>query len=436
MSQIIVAGFGCAGYHAVKAMRDGGYDGEILVCTDSPQAPYNPMLTTYYVSGKIERSGQLPFGTLDEIARRYDLTLCRQRVEQIKAAERVVCLKDGTERRFERLLISTGARAFAPKLTGSTGRDVYLMRTMEDADLLCRRLERGDVRSAVVVGASMTGIKLVELLHKRGVRCVLADAAQNIFPLSTLPETAERIEAHLRENHVDLLFGAGLTEIREQKDRLEVIFSNGEQRAADLVALCIGTRANTELVDTKEIAVDRGILVDEHMRTSAEHVYAAGDCSAGENLQTGRHQIIGLWANAGLQGECAGRNMIGVDCEYHGTILHNITGVFGTYFVGLGDNRCDGQRRTFTSLDRKIWVETVRGHDRLECVNLWGGYEISGVIKAIFVRQLTHPEIGLTAAETGRLRAAGLPEELLAELGVEGFHDGIGKEEESQNSRT
>ena len=415
---MIVIGFGFAGYYAVKAMRDGGYTGEIMVCTDVTEAPCNPMLSTYYVGGKIGRAGQMPFGGLEEIAERYHLTICRKRVALVNATRRIIQLEDGTEQEFERLLICTGARAFLPNLGEYSERNVVAMRTMEDADRLYNRLKCKDVRSAIIVGASMTGIKVVELLHKRGIHCTLVDAAQSIFPLSTLPETARKIETHVSGHEVDLMFGTGISEICEKDNRLEVIFSNGKRQHTDLVALCVGTRANTELVDTNEIAVDRGILVNSRMETSAPYVYAAGDCSAGTNLQTGQRQIIGLLANAAHQGECAGKNMIGVPAEYEGTILHNITAVFGEYFIGLGDNRCAGQHRTFTSFDGKIFVEMMKNGHRIECINLFGGYEISGIIKAIFVRQLNCPGAGVTAAEAGRLRAVGFPDELLKELGV------------------
>ena len=416
MARMIVAGFGCAGYSAVKAMRKAGYTDEIRVYSDVSEAPYNPMLTTYYVSGKIERPGMFPFGPLPEIAAKYDLTVCTERaVTAVCAEEKKVKLDDGSVCGYEKLLIATGARAFAPPIKGVPGRNIYMMRTLKDADDLLKTLEEEKIRSAVVVGASMAGIKVAELFARRGISCTLADFAPHIFPLAALPEAAERIEKRVRKRGVNLLFGAGISEIRDTGGRLISCFSTGERLESDVVVLCIGTRANTEIANPAEIETGRGIVVDDHMRTSAQDVYAAGDCCEGRNLQSGEHQIIGLWANAEYQGRCAGRNMAGMDCTYQGNILHNITGFMGTYFIGMGDNRIAGTVSEYEAPDG-MYIQTVSGKGRITCLNIIDACQESGIVKSIFMRQFEHPNCELTPVELAKLRKAGIPERMISVL--------------------
>jgi len=132
-------------------MRKAGYTDEIRVYSDVSEAPYNPMLTTYYVSGKIERPGMFPFGPLPEIAAKYDLTVCTERaVTAVCAEEKKVKLDDGSVCGYDKLLIATGARAFAPPIKGVPGRNIYMMRTLKDADDLLKTLEEEKIRSAVV----------------------------------------------------------------------------------------------------------------------------------------------------------------------------------------------------------------------------------------------------------------------------------------------
>ena len=112
-----------------------------------------------------------------------------------------------------------------------------------------------------------------------------------------------------------------------------------ESEEADLLVMCIGVKANTGFIDRKQVAVDRGILVDGYMRTSMPGLYAAGDVAQGKNLLSGESEMIGLWNNARYQGRTAGRNMAGRNEFFPGNIPHNITHFMGMDFVGIGNVR-------------------------------------------------------------------------------------------------
>ena len=119
------------------------------------------------------------------------------------------------------------------------------------------------------------------------------------------------------------------------------------------------TVSYTHLDVYKRQAIDRGIVVDERMHTSAPDIFAAGDCCQGNNMQSGQTQIIGLWANAGVQGRVAGRNMAGAADETDGNILHNITHFLDMDFIGLGDNRLTGDTYTYTSRNKGFYLQDV-----------------------------------------------------------------------------
>ena len=95
----------------------------------------------------------------------------------------------------------------------------------------------------------------------------------------------------------------------------------------------IGTRAATGILNPEEVTIERGIIVNEKMETSVPGIYAAGDCCQGNNLQSGQTMIIGLWANAGVQGRVAGNNISGKSAQTDGNILHNITPVSYTHLI-------------------------------------------------------------------------------------------------------
>lgn len=409
MQRTAIIGFGCAGFHAAKSMREHGYDGEIHIYSNTDAPPANPMLTTYYVTGALAYEGMFPFGALDVLQEEYGLIIHRNEpVASLDSAQRKLTLRDGRTAFFDHVVLATGASALVPPIPG-----VFCMRTVEDAARLRERLDQG-VRSAVVIGASMVGIKLVELLHKRGISVTLADMAPHIFPTAALPEVAAEIEDRLTAQGISLYFSRPIEAIEGAENGLEVCLGGGQRLPCDIALLCIGTRANTQLADDG-IRVGRGIVVNDRMETSAPGIYAAGDCCEGNNLLTGQTQIIGLWDNAARQGETAGANIAGVQpsASYPGNITHNITHFMDMDFIGLGDIRMQGERRTFPLPGRRGRVDLVVQNGRMVCVNILDQYRISGVLKHFLLKSLTEPGAELRPTALGRLEREHVPHALI-----------------------
>lgn len=413
-----IVGFGQAGYHAARAIRSRDATSAIHVFSDTAHPPYNPMLTTYYVAGKLPREGMFPYGSLKEIAASLRLTLHTEcRVRRVAAGERELVLETGERLRFDAILLATGAEAFCPPVTAAKDEGVFLMRTVEDADRLRTRLEEHPPSSALVAGASMAGIKLVELLAARNVKCTLIDMAPHIFPLAALPETARRIQERLEKMGVVLRFGEGLNDVVRDGEHLRASLTSGGELVSDLAAICIGTRAATSLVDPGEVKAGRGIVVDQYMRTSAPGIYAAGDCCEGVDLQSGENRIIGLWENAGKQGTCAGLNMAGDRAERRGEILHNITHFMDMDFISFGDCQLPGERIFYENPVQGLWAEAVCSQGEIQCINLLDAYRTCGVLKSIFKKRLESPELGLNDWEAGLLEQQGFPETWIERIG-------------------
>ena len=467
MRTYAIVGFGTAGYHALKAIRRLDAGGTVDVYTNTGLAPYNPMLTTYYAGGKLSYREMFPFGSLEEIQKTCSFRCICDTVKSV-AAGRTVETENGEVRTYDKILIATGASAFAPAIPGLEPERRFFMRTDEDALRLSRALEDKRVKSAVVVGASMVGIKVAELLAKRGIRTVLADLASCMFPLAAYEDVAAEIGRRVEQKGVSLRFGrtierveleageaeqrpdaacgdageqrpgAGCGRVPEpestspRRPRQIAVMTDGERLEADLVVLCIGTRANIGLADGG-IETNRAILVNERMETSAEGIYAAGDCCAGTNIQSGERQIIGLWANANHQGTVAGINMAGGNARFEGNILHNITHFMDMDFIGFGDNRIQGETLVFGSLKQGLYLKAVCRDGRIAGVNILDSYPISGMIKNYMLRLFQEPESRLPPFQIGMLVKAGLTEEFIERLEA-AVHGDQGRAAESENS--
>ena len=409
-----IVGFGTAGYHALKEIRRYDQEGIVDVYGDTGEAPYNPMLTTYYVYGKLNHDGLYPFGSLEEIQKRFDFTYLHETVKKVHADTMTVETASGSKV-YDKILIAAGATAFAPPVKGLAPEDTFLMRTVRDAERLKVRLEQSPVHSAVVVGASMAGIKVVEVLKKYGVETVLADLAASIFPLAAYPEVAAVIEKRVEKQGIRMCFGATIDHMEVQDGQKVAVMTDGSVIPADLVALCIGTRASVGVVKD-EVEIGRGIIVNERMETSAPGIYAAGDCCEGNNLESGQTQIIGLWANANHQGTVAGANMTGHDADFDGNILHNITHFMNMDFIGFGDNRIQGEVLEYGAPEDGLYIRLVLKDGRIAGANILDNYRISGIVKNYMLRLFAGETARIPDYQRGMLIRAGLSAEFINQV--------------------
>lgn len=422
MKRYAIVGFGCAGYHALAALREWEPEAEIHVYSDGCEPPANPMLTTYYAAGRLPYEGLFPFGTLEEIGARYAPVLhCGVSVTALEKESRTLSCSDGSRSSFDGILLATGADPVVPPLGVTVGKRVLCMRTVADARALRQRLEEETVRSVTVIGGSMVGIKIVELCRDGGIACTLVDMAPRIFPLAAFEDVSREIERRLTEQGVTLRLGRAVTGAEEREQGVTTLLDGGERVESDLLVLCVGTRARTELARGAGLELGRGIAVDDRMETSAAGIFAAGDCCEGRELLNGGRQIIGLWANAAYQGQTAGRCMAGKPAAFSGNIPHNITHFMGMDFVSFGDVNAEGEVHTVGAPSDRRYVKAVVKDGELRCVNLLDSYHISGVVKNYMMNRFTGNREPLPVALRGLLAREGFTDEFLTLFeGVDG----------------
>jgi 3-phenylpropionate/trans-cinnamate dioxygenase ferredoxin reductase subunit len=381
---MVIVGNGCAGAECVKALRESGYKEKIHLFTDNRWPVSNPMLTIYYIAGKIGFDGLFPYG---EFYSKYGVDVyAGSPVVALDAEQKVVYAKSGLELKYDKCLIATGATPILPPVEGLGSDRIYTMRTVEDALRLKEAMAKKP-KKALVIGASMVGIKLVDLFYNAGMEVCLADLAQHVFPLTAHPECAQIIEKNLRQKGIKLRLGAGIERAEETTRGVKAYFNNStESEEAELVVMCIGVKPNTSFVDGKQVALDKGILVDEHMRTNMPGLYAAGDVAQGKNLLSGRSEIIGLWNNARYQGRTAGRNMAGGNEFFSGNIPHYTTHFMGMNFVGIGD--VNGYDRMDKKYDGKRFIQLFWKDGLLTGANFLDSFTESGVIKNALIKGL------------------------------------------------
>jgi NADPH-dependent 2,4-dienoyl-CoA reductase/sulfur reductase-like enzyme len=379
---IAIVGNGGAAAQAIATLRSCGYRDRIDLFSDNQHAPYNPMLGTYILTEKLRLENGFPFGDQLTFYEGNAVTFhAGQAVAFLDPARQELTTEDGLSYQYDRCLVASGARPSLPPVPGlqellspqsaPPGRNgsepraaapgaavpaddqqsqrVFTMRSLADVLALkdkVRRLqppgglqEGARAGRAVVIGASLAGIKVAEALAECGLEVCLLEQEPQILPRVAHPLCARLLEDHLLGEGYQLHLRTILLRVQSRKTSLRLIFSSGEdesQEEVDLAVICTGVRPALDFLPPGLVSTEQGILVDNHLRSSIPTLYAAGDVAQGKNLLTSRHEIIGRWASARYQGRAAGWNLAGRPSEYPGTIPQSIAHVGGLLFASLG----------------------------------------------------------------------------------------------------
>lgn len=194
------------------------------------------------------------------------------------------------------------------------------MRTPEDAINLRRSIEAGEIKRAVVVGGGFIGLEVAENLAARGIRVSVIDMADQILP-GFEPEIANYVENHLASHGIMTFTNTKLEAILGD-EKVEKVKTNRRAVKADAVILSIGIRPNTDfLADTGiELSNNKAIVVNEHLETNIEDIYAVGDCAVVRNMLTGKEAYSPMGSSANIQGRILAQNLNGKNLSYKGVL--------------------------------------------------------------------------------------------------------------------
>ncbi len=306
----VIVGGGVAAAEAAKTLHAEGYADRLVVVTDEPRPPYErPPLTKEYLRGEAgeEKLVKQPASFYDEAGIELRLGV---RAVGLDVAGRSLAFGDGSTIRFDRLLLATGARAARPRLDGIDSPWVHVVRTAEDADRL--REAAGRAESVVVAGGGWIAAETAASLRQLGLSVTLVVPGAEVLERHLGAEVGLELGA-LHERHgVRLVRSSRVAALRESGGRREVVLDTGETLATDLAVLGLGAVPVIELARSAGLGVDDGILTDEHLRTSADGVFAAGDVASAWNPRYLDRVRSAHWDNARRQGRTAARNMLGM----------------------------------------------------------------------------------------------------------------------------
>jgi NADPH-dependent 2,4-dienoyl-CoA reductase/sulfur reductase-like enzyme/nitrite reductase/ring-hydroxylating ferredoxin subunit len=302
---VVIVGAGAAGFAAAQTLRAEAYDGPIVMIGDDPAAPYDrPNLSKDYLAGTAQPEW-LPLREAGwYAAQNIDLRLGTS-VEALDLSARRVSLGSGESVGFDALLLATGAEPVRLPIPGADRGNVCCLRSLADADRIVAAC--AGARRAAVLGASFIGLEVAAALRARGLDVHVV--APEEIPMARIlgPDLGAHIR-RLHESHgVVFHLGTTATEIGEAG----LTLANGEALAADIVVVGVGVRPRLALAEKAGLTVDKGVVVDAFLETSAPGVYAAGDIARWPDPISGESVRVEHWVVAERQGQTAARNMLG-----------------------------------------------------------------------------------------------------------------------------
>lgn len=330
MKQYIIIGNGVAAVGCIEGIRSVDKDSKITVVSEENYPVYCRPLISYYLENKTD-----PERMNYRVADFYEKMGCDvfygKKVIQINTDSKNVVLDDGAKLPYTEVCVATGSAPFVPPFEGlDTVEKKFGFMTLDDTFALEKAINKGS--KVLIVGAGLIGLKCAEGLHERVKSITVCDLADRVLSSILDTDCAAIVQKHLEANNIQFLLGD--TAVRFEKNLAQM--KSGKTVEFDTLVLAVGVRANTALI--KEIGgeVNRGILVNDRMETSLESIYAAGDCTEGNDISLGQKRVLALLPNAYMQGHTAGVNMAGGNEVFGKAIPMNSIGFFGLHVMTAG----------------------------------------------------------------------------------------------------
>ena len=310
----LLIGGGLASASCAAELRKRGAEGSILLAGREPEPPYErPPLSKEYLRGEAER-GDAHVNPPSWYGENGVELLSGRNVMSLDAAARTAKIQGGEEVAFGQALIATGANVNILRVEGAENECIHYLRAFGNSDAIRAEAETAD--HVVLIGGSYIGCEVAASLTAKGTKCSIV-ALEQVALSRTFGEEAGRwFQGKLEANGVEFHGGEELEAFEGDGRVKAVVTKSGLSIECDLVVVGAGVRPDAMLAQRAGLEVDGAIVCDAKLRTSAEGVYAAGDCCSYESVVHGRRIHVEHWDVAMQQGIHVAKNMLGDERDY------------------------------------------------------------------------------------------------------------------------
>ena len=363
---VVIVGGGAAGLAAADMLRRRGFDGAVTMLSADNDPPVDrPNLSKDYLAGTAKEDW-IPLRQPEFYKdNKIDLQL-NARVDAIDVKSKQVRLQSGATHAFDTLLLATGAEPVRLDLPGTAAIPVHYLRRFPDSKAIAASADGSKSKRALVMGASFIGLEVAASLRARGLEVHVVAPEQEPL-VKVMGAEVGRFIRSLHESK-GVVFHLGATVAR--LDGRTATLSDGPSLDVDLAVAGVGVRPNVSLAEAAGLAIDRGVVVNEHLQTSAPGIFAAGDIARWPDPHTGQRIRVEHWVVAERQGQTAARNILGLGERFdavpffwsqHYDISINYVGHAEAWDSAIvdGDLAAHDATVTYTKNGRTLAVATV-----------------------------------------------------------------------------
>jgi NAD(P)H-nitrite reductase large subunit len=330
----VIIGNGGAGVSALQTIRANDEKSELTIISKEQYPAYSPCSLPDLIGGEIERP------TIFRFEKNFYKNLNAKFIKNAEALRisipnKQIHLSSEKKIKFDKLLISAGAKPIAPKqIKGINLKGVHIMGTLDSALGILDHVN-SDAKEVVIVGGGFMGIETAIMLKKQGLMVTIVEMLPNILSRMLDSDISKKVEKILIENNIKLVLNDTVISINGDKKVTGVTLSNTKIKC-DMVVIAIGVRPNIEITKGSGIKTNLGIIVDSTMQTNKNDIFAAGDIAEVKEQIEGTQGSFAIWPNAIEQGRIAGLNMVGKQTKYDGAEIVNILDIFDIPVVAMG----------------------------------------------------------------------------------------------------
>jgi nitrite reductase (NADH) large subunit len=356
MADYLVIGNGVAGTTAAENIRKQDKKGNITIVTDEDLPFYWRIKLNEYISGDISEEQLL--AKKEDWYRDQNITLkLKTRIVGADAQKKVVVTEDKEELAYDSLLIATGSHSFIPPIKGSEKRGVFALRDAQDARDIS--LFAKSVEQVILIGGGLLGLEAGNALRKLGKTIMVVEFFPRLLPRQLDVDGAERLQKIMEGMGFSFRLGAKTQEIAGDDKANGVLLEGGETLSGQMVVISAGVRPNLELAEPLGLKTDKGVVVDERLRTNQSDIYAAGDVAEFRGMP------YGIWPAAMEQGKIAGMNMAGGEATYNGTTMANTLKVVGVDLASAGNIDAENEFESKVATDQDKYKKIVLENDQI-----------------------------------------------------------------------